>query len=67
MGAVKNWRVELTAGGKTLAEVKIQRDIFLGNDLLPLLFVIAMIPVKQLLRKCTGRYTFTKWQKRLIL
>ena len=25
---MKNWRVELTAGGKTLAETKIQRGIF---------------------------------------
>ena len=25
---MKNWRVELTAGGKSLAETKIQRDIF---------------------------------------
>ena len=25
---MKNWRVELTAGSKSLAAVKIQRDIF---------------------------------------
>ena len=37
------WRVELTAGGKNLAEVKIQRGIFQGDALSPLLFVIAMI------------------------
>ena len=37
------WTVELTAGEKALAEVKIQRVIFLEEALLPLLFVIAMI------------------------
>ena len=27
MEAMKNWKVEFTTGGKTLAEVKIQRDM----------------------------------------
>ena len=35
---METWKVELTAGGKTLAEVKIQRGIFQGDALLPLLF-----------------------------
>ena len=35
----ENWSGELTAGGKSLAEVKIQRGIFQGYALLPLLFV----------------------------
>ena len=38
-------RVELTAGGKSLAVVKIQRGIFLRDALSPLLFVIAKIPL----------------------
>ena len=32
---MKNWRVELTAGGKSLAEIKIQRGTFQGNALSP--------------------------------
>ena len=28
METIKNWQVELTAGGTTLAEMKIQRGIF---------------------------------------
>ena len=39
----KNWKVELTTGGKTLAEIKIQRDIFQGEALSPLLFLILII------------------------
>ena len=39
----KSWRVELTAGGKSLAYVKIQRGIFQGNALSPLLFIKANI------------------------
>ena len=34
---MKNWRVELTAGGKSIAEVKIQSGIFQGDALSPLL------------------------------
>ena len=42
---MKNWRVVLAAGGKSLAEAKIQRGIFQGDALSPLLFVIAMMPL----------------------
>ena len=40
---MKTWRVELTAGEKSLAETKIQRGIFKGDALSPLLFIIAMM------------------------
>ena len=43
--AMKRWRVEVTAGGKGLTEVKIQRGVFQGDTLKPLQFVIAMIPL----------------------
>ena len=46
---MKNWKVELTAGGETLAEVKFQRGIFQGDVIFPLLFVIAMIPLDYIL------------------
>ena len=51
---IEIWRVELTARGKSLAEVKIQRSIFQGDALSPLLFVIAMMPLNHILRKCTA-------------
>ena len=42
---VKNWKVKLTVAGKTLAEVKTEKGDFLGDMLLPSLFVIAMIKI----------------------
>ena len=39
---------------------KIQRGIFQEDVLSLLLFVIAMIPLNSILRKCTGDYKFTK-------
>ena len=49
---MKTWNVELTAGGRSLAEAKIQRDIFQGDAQPPLLFIIAMMPLNPELRKC---------------
>ena len=47
--SMKNWKVELTSGGETFGEVKINRDIFQGDTLSPILFVITLIPVSILL------------------
>ena len=47
------WKVEIAAGAKTQAEVKIQRSIFNGDIFLSVLFVIAMISFNYIFRKCT--------------
>ena len=57
---MKNWRVELTAGGKNFAEVKIQKGIFQGDALSSLLFVITIMSLNHILRKCSGGYKLTK-------
>ena len=51
---MESWRVELTAGRKSLAESKIQRGIFQGDTLSPLLFVFVMIQLNHVLRKYIG-------------
>ena len=62
---MKAWRVELTAGGRRLAEVKIQRGIFQVDALLPLLFKIATMPLNHILRKCTAGYKFSWSQEKI--
>ena len=62
---MKNWRVELTAGGKSLAETKIQRGIFQGDALSPQLFIIAMMPLNHILRKCTAGYKLRRSQEKI--
>ena len=62
---MKTWRVELTAGGRRLAEAKIRRGIFQGDVLSPLLFIIAMMPLNQILRKCTAGYKLSRPQKKV--
>ena len=59
------WRVELTAGGKNLTEVKIPRGIFQGDALSPFEFVIAMMPLNHIIRKCTSRYKLNKSKEKI--
>ena len=56
---MKTSRMELTAG-RSLAERKIQRGIFQGVVLPPLIFVIAMMPLNHILRKCTAGYKLSR-------
>ena len=61
--SMKNWKTNLTSGGEYLANVRIGRDIFQGNSLSPLLFVICMIPLCQILRKLKSEYTLKNGEK----
>ena len=58
-------RVELSAGGKSLAEVNSQRGIFQRDTLSPLLFVIAMISVNHILKKYTTGYKLSKSREKI--
>ena len=62
---MKTWRVELTAGGRRLAEAKIQRCIFQGNAPSPLSFIISMMSLNHILRKCTARYKLSRLQEKV--
>ena len=62
---MKNWKAELTAGGKTLPEVKIQRSIFHGDTLSPLLFLRATMPFNHIFRKCTWGHKSNELQEKI--
>ena len=57
---MQTWKVELTSGGRSLAAGKIQRCIYQGDALSPLLFLIAKMPFNDILRKCTAGYKFSR-------
>ena len=56
---------EKLENGTELAEMKIQRGIFKGDDLSTSLFVIEVIPLNHILRKGTESYKFTKYQEKI--
>ena len=63
--AMESWKVDLIAGGRTLAEMRIQRGIIQGDALSPLSFIIAIMPLKHILRKWTESYKFSKSQEKI--
>ena len=62
---MKTWRVELTAGRRNVAEIKIQRGIFQGDALSPLQFIIGMTPENHIIRKRTARYKLSRSQEKI--
>ena len=63
---METYGVELRAVGKSLAEAKVQRSIFQRDTLSPLEFLIAMIPLNRILRKCIAGYKLTISQEKKI-
>ena len=61
---MKAWTVEMTAGENSFAEAKIQRGIFQGDAVSSLLFIFAMIPLNNILRKCTQDINLLNRRKR---
>ena len=54
----EDWRVELTCANVHLGVVNIERGIFQGDELLPLLFVITIIPLTSALKTTKQGYEF---------
>ena len=61
---MKTWRMELTARGRSLAEAKVQRGIF-QDALSSLLYIIAMMSLYHILRKCTAGYKLSRSQENI--
>ena len=53
---MKSWKLELNAYWDKSAEVDIRREIFQGNSLSPLLFVLFMVALMWLLRRAKAAY-----------
>ena len=57
---MQQWRLSLTTNGEDLGEVNVRRGIFQGDSLLPLLFVLSMVPLFLILEKVNACF---KWRK----
>ena len=58
--SMENWQKILMAGNEELARVNIQREIFQRDTLIPLLFVIGLIPLSHILQKVNAGYQLGK-------
>ena len=55
----------LTFNGEDLGEVDVKREIFQGDSLSPLLFVLSMVPLSLILRNVNARYEWGKKEYKL--
>ena len=62
---MKTWEVESTLGGRSLAEAKVQRGIFQGDAQSLLIFIIAVMPLNNIRRKCSAGYKHCKSQEKI--
>ena len=62
---MKTLKMELTAGGRCLAEAKAHRGKFQGDAQSPFLFIIAMMPLNHIHWKCTAGYKLSKSQEKI--
>ena len=51
VNSMNKWKLELTSNGVSLGNAEIKRDIFQGDSLSPLLFVLCMVSLSLILRK----------------
>ena len=58
-------RVELTARERSLPETHIQRGISQGDTPSPVIFIIAVMPINHILRKCTTGYKLKRSQEKI--
>ena len=64
--SMESYQTILMAGNKELTRINIQRGIFQGDILFPLLFVIGLIPLSDILRKVNAGYQLGKGQHKKI-
>ena len=57
---MKNWDKNLICSNADLAAVKIKPGIFQGDSLLPLLFVVSLLPLKLVFHEMKQGYSFGK-------
>ena len=62
---MEKWKVMLCSGNSELGEVEIKRGIFQADSLLPVVFVLALIPLSLILRKAKAAYEFSESKEKI--
>ena len=59
------WKDELSSNSQNFGNVEIKREIFQGDSLSPLRFIIGLVPLTLILRKCKEAYKFSNSKERI--
>ena len=62
---MEKWKVMLCSGNSELGEVEIKEGISQGDFLSPLVFVLALIPLRLILRKAKAVYEFLESKEKI--
>ena len=62
---MKNWKLNLICRNTDLEAVEINRGIFQGDSLSPLLFVVSLLPLTLVLHNMKQGYSFSKGKSKL--
>ena len=62
---MEKWKIMLCSGNSELDEVEIKQGIFQGDSLSPLVFVLALIPLRLILRKAKAAYEFSESKEKI--
>ena len=65
VNSMEKWKVMLCSGNSELGEVEIEEDIFQGDSLSTLVFVLALIPLSLILRKVEAPYEFSESKEKI--
>ena len=63
--SLEQWKLSLTTNGENLGEVDVKRGIFLGDSILPLLFVLSMLSLSLILKNVNASYEWEKVEYKL--
>ena len=65
VNSMEKWNVLLCSGNSELGEVEIKPDIFQGDSLFPLVFVLALISLGLILRKVKAAYECSESKEKI--
>ena len=65
--SMKKWKLRLTSNGLDLSEIDVNRGIFQGDSVSPMIFIICMIPLSFILRKVKPSYEWVGKNLNLII
>ena len=65
VNSMEKWKVMLYSGNSELGEVEIKQNIFQGDSLSPLVFVLALIPLSLIFRKAKAAYEFSEGKEKI--